>query len=218
MNWARVFFGSVIAAVGAVLFMDYAGWVTAGEIFGTWWPLLLIAAGVMTYLAHPHHWVMPTLITGLGTAFLLQTTGVIESIDVVAPLALIFLGIAVIAGRGWGTRTTASADSISSFNAFSGSEIASHSAQFRGGNVGAVFGGTEIDLRDARPAPGAELDVFVAFGGAEVRVPEGWEVTTKGIPIFGGFENVTTKERLPAGSPHLDINATVLFGGLEVKH
>ena len=43
-------------------------------------------------------------------------------------------------------------------------------------------------------------------------------MTTKGIPILGGFENVTTKEMLPAGSPHLDINATVLFGGLELKH
>lgn len=218
MNWARVFFGSVIAAVGAVLFMDFAGWVTAGEIFATWWPLLLVAAGAMALLANPRHWVMPTLLTGLGAAFLLQTTGVIESVDLVVPLALIFLGGAVIAGRGLGSRATVSADSISSFNAFSGSEIASHSQTFRGGSVGAIFGGTEIDLRDARPTPGAELDVFVAFGGAEVRVPEGWEVATKGIPIFGGFENVTTKEILPPNSPHLDINATVLFGGLEVKH
>lgn len=43
-------------------------------------------------------------------------------------------------------------------------------------------------------------------------------MTTKGIPIFGGFENVTIKEMFLAGSLHLDINATVVFGGLEEKH
>jgi hypothetical protein len=62
------------------------------------------------------------------------------------------------------------------------------------------------------------LDVFVAFGGAGIKVPEGWQVITHGMPIFGGFENVTAKQRIPAGAPVLDVNATVIFGGLEVKH
>jgi hypothetical protein len=81
-----------------------------------------------------------------------------------------------------------------------------------------LFGGTEIDLRNAKPAPGAELDVFVAFGGAEIKVPEGWQVVTHGMPIFGGCENVTTTEPIREDAPTLDVNATVIFGGLEVKH
>ena len=38
------------------------------------------------------------------------------------------------------------------------------------------------------------------------------------FPLFGGFENATTRERLPGDAPRLEIEATVLFGGLEVKH
>jgi hypothetical protein len=81
-----------------------------------------------------------------------------------------------------------------------------------------VFGGAEIDLRDAIPAPGANLDVFTAFGGLEIQVPQGWQVDIKGLPIFGGFDNVTVKEQLGPDAPLLTINATVMFGGLEIKH
>lgn len=60
--------------------------------------------------------------------------------------------------------------------------------------------------------------MFTAFGGTEIKVPEGWKVVTHGLPIFGGFENVTIAETLPPDAPTLDVSATVLFGGLEVKH
>ena len=68
-------------------------------------------------------------------------------------------------------------------------------------------------------AGGTRLEiVFVAFGGIEVKVPDGWHVVIRGFPIFGGFENKTARDKLPAEAPTLVVNATVLFGGLEVKH
>jgi hypothetical protein len=213
-----LFFGSVIAALGAILVLDAADLANAGQIIGAWWPVLVLGAGILTWLANPDRWLAPGLVTLFGLALLLWTTGVVNTLDLVLPALLIVVGLAVIFGRSARLVTDTGGDSIRSFNVFSGSEVGSHSQQFQGGNVGAVFGGTEIDLRDARPAPGAELDVFVAFGGAEVKVPEGWQVTTKGLPIFGGFDNVTAREKLTEDAPHLDINATVLFGGLEVKH
>lgn len=65
-----------------------------------------------------------------------------------------------------------------------------------------MFGSTEVDLRNASPAPGAELDVFVALGGVGLKVPEGWNVRTRGMPIFGGFENITAREKVP---PNADV-------------
>ena len=132
---------------------------------------------------------------------LLRSTGVVDSLAVAGPALLILVGLLVIFGRGVNQRVVATADRVNSFNVFSGSEIASHSDHFEGGSVGALFGGAEIDLRDAQPAPGAELDVFVAFGGAEIKVPQGWQVITHGMPIFGGFENVTAKETYPGRRP-----------------
>lgn len=218
MNWARAFFGSLIVIVGGLLLAENADLLNAGEVISTWWPVALIVGGLLSFAANRSHWVPPLLLVGVGSALLLETTGVVESIGGIGPILLILLGVFVVLGRGFGTRHTSTADSINSFNVFSGSEIASHSGAFQGGRVGAMFGGAEIDLRDARPAPGATLDVFTAFGGVGVIVPEGWKVDIHGLPLFGGFENVTAKERLAEDAPELLIDATVLFGGLEVKH
>lgn len=218
MNRARVLFGSVVTVLGALLMLDYANVLDAGDIVETWWPAVIVVAGLMALWANPQHWIMPLVVTAVGGVLLLRSTDVVDSLAVAGPVLLMLVGLLVIFGRGMNQRVVATADRVNSFNVFSGSEIASRSDHFEGGSVGALFGGTEIDLRDAQPAPGAELDVFVAFGGAEIKVPEGWQVITHGMPIFGGFENVTAKERIPIGAPVLDVNATVIFGGLEVKH
>ena len=217
MNWGRLFFGLLIVAVGTVLLLDNAGVLDAGEILSTWWPAVLVLAGILTFAANPRHWPVALIITGVGVAFLLSNLDIIDLGNFIIPAAIIFVGLLVLFGRGLGSRTEAG-DRVNSFNVFSGSEIASHSKEFQGGSISAVFGGAEVDLRDTMPAPGAQLDVFAAFGGVEVTVPEGWNVVTRGLPLFGGIENATAKESVPADAPTLAVSATVLFGGLEIKH
>ncbi|MDP9495537.1 MAG: cell wall-active antibiotics response protein [Actinomycetota bacterium] len=218
MNWARIFFGSVVVAVGVLLLLDNAGVLDAGNAFSTYWPVLVIGAGLFAFLSNPGHWQIPLIVVVVGTALLLRTLDVVDSLSVVIPALLILIGVFVMFGRGRPGQEVTNSDRISSFNIFSGTEIASHSAEFKGGNVGAIFGGAEIDLHDAKLAPGALLDVVAVFGGVEVSVPQGWQVVTRGFPIFGGFENVTAKERTGADAPMLQVNATILFGGVEIKH
>ena len=40
---------------------------------------------------------------------------------------------------------------------------------------------------------------------------------THGLPISGVSKTSPAKEPIPAGAPLLDVNATVIFGGLEVS-
>lgn len=217
MNWGRLFFGLLIVAVGALLLLDNAGVLDAWEIFSTWWPAVIVLAGILTLAANPRHWPVALIIIAVGVAFLLSNLDIVDIGNFFIPAAIILVGLLVMFGRGLGTRTEAG-DRVNTFNVFSGSEIASHSKQFQGGNISAIFGGAEVDLRDTVPVAGAELDVFTAFGGVELTVPEGWHVSTRGLPLFGGIENVTAKEQVPADAPTLAVNATVLFGGLEIKH
>jgi hypothetical protein len=217
MNWGRLFFGLLVVAVGVILLLDNAGTLDAWEIFGTWWPAVVILAGVLTFAANPRHWPVALIITAVGTAFLLSNLGVVDAGEFIIPAAIIGVGLLVLFGRGMGSRTEAG-DRVNSFNVFSGSELASHSKQFQGGSISAIFGGAEVDLRDAAPAVDAQLDVFTAFGGVELKVPEGWQVAVKGLPLFGGIENATVKDTLTADAPKLSVSATVLFGGLEIKH
>ena len=218
MNWGRLFFGGLVVAAGVILLLDNTGALDAGEVFTTWWPVVVIVAGFLALVANPRHWAAPVIVMLVGGALLLWTLDVVDSLDLVIPAALILIGIFVIFGRGRPGAEETSADRISTFNFFSGSELASHSKQFTGGNVAAVFGGAEIDLRDAALTPGAVIDVFVAFGGIEISVPEGWQVLTRGFPIFGGFDNATTKDRIAPDAPTLSVQATILFGGVEIKH
>lgn len=218
MNWARAFFGIVIVAVGTLLLLDNLDVLSAGDILSQWWPVALVVAGILTFAANPRHWIVPLLLVVGGGVVLLRTTGVVDSIGVLLPIALIGVGLLVIFGNGFGTSTRSSDATINSFNIFSGSTLSSDSQQFQGGRIGAIFGGAEIDLRHAALAPDASFDVFAAFGGVEISVPRGWRVDIKGLPIFGGYENATNKEGLAPDAPYLRIDATVLFGGLEVKH
>jgi len=218
MNLARLYFGLLIVALGIILLLGSADVLDAGEVIATWWPVAVIGAGLFAWLANPRHWAMPVVVMAVGTAILLKTTGVIDSLNIVIPALVIFVGLLVIFGSGRRSRATETGDDIRTFNVFSGSEVASHSPQFHGGNVGALFGGVEVDLRDATPAPDASLDVFVAFGGAEIKVPEGWRVDLTGLPLFGGMENVTAKEHVSTEAPALAVHATALFGGVEIKH
>jgi hypothetical protein len=217
MNWGRLFFGLVVVAVGVILLLDNAGTVDAWEIFSTWWPAVVILAGLLTLAANPRHWPVALVITAVGTAFLLSNLEIVDIGQFIIPAAIIAVGLLVIFGRGLGSRTEAG-DRVNSFNVFSGSELASHSKQFSGGSVSAIFGGAEVDLRDAAPAPDARLDVFTAFGGVEVSVPQGWQVDVRGLPLFGGIENATAKDPVAPDAPRLSVSATVLFGGLEIKH
>jgi hypothetical protein len=118
-------------------------------------------------------------------------------------------------GRNLGAKETA-VDEINSFNVFSGSNLNTSSQSFKGGSVTAVFGGADLDLRQAALAPGARLDIFAAFGGVDVKVPPDWQVVVRGLPIFGGVDN---KAKAPAGenAPQLEVNATVIFGGVDIK-
>jgi Cell wall-active antibiotics response LiaF, C-terminal len=92
------------------------------------------------------------------------------------------------------------------------SETDFHSAQCT-----AVFGGCKIDLRDAQiQGREAVLSTYAVFGGVEIRVPENWEVVSRGVAIFGGFENRT---RRPSGpdTKTLILDGAAVFGGVTVK-
>lgn len=217
MNWGRLFFGTLIVAFGTLLLLDAADVLDAGSIISDWWPAVIILVGLIAWIANPRHWVVGGLIILVGVTFLLSNLDVADIGAIIVPAVVIVVGLLIMFGRGLGSRDEVG-DTVSSFNVFSGSEMASHSDSFQGGSISAVFGGAELDLRDATPAPGANLDVFTAFGGLDIQVPQGWQVDIKGLPIFGGFDNVTAKEQLGPDAPLLTINATVLFGGVEIKH
>ncbi len=103
------------------------------------------------------------------------------------------------------------------FAALSGIENNVTSKDYKGGTASAVLGGIVLDLRKAEIKSSAKLSLFTFCGGVELRVPETWRVNVSGTPLLGGWENRTAT---PAdkNAPILNIDATCILGGIEIKN
>jgi Domain of unknown function (DUF1707)./Predicted membrane protein (DUF2154). len=80
-----------------------------------------------------------------------------------------------------------------------------------------LFGGTNIDLRKAIvPAEGLTISCACAFGGADIIIPPGMRVMTRGMGIFGGFDRADHEPDDPE-APTIVVEGIAVFGGVSVK-
>ncbi|MFD4631331.1 DUF1707 domain-containing protein [Streptomyces sp. NPDC058284] len=80
----------------------------------------------------------------------------------------------------------------------------------------ALWGGGEIDLREARfTEREVEIRCFTIMGGIQVIVPPDMTVTVKGFGIMGGIDDKATGEGTP-GSPRVTVRGYALMGGIGV--
>ncbi|MBK9033854.1 MAG: DUF1707 and DUF2154 domain-containing protein [Myxococcales bacterium] len=82
-----------------------------------------------------------------------------------------------------------------------------------------MFGGSELDFREANLAPGVtELRIRCLFGGMTIIVPPWLAVESDATALFGGFGEV---HRAPASPdperPVLRITGLIMFGGVDIE-
>jgi len=187
-----------------------------------WLPLLLILIG--SWLLFQGSLFGSIVLLGIGLLWLFHNLDLLEW-RILWPLLLILLGITFLFKKSFPApfrKSSISQDEVHLFTLFGGSETKVESKNFRGGTVTSLFGGIDLDLREAQLAVGEkpqELNVSAIFGGVEIRVPEEWTVILRGTPILGGIEDARRKKSSTTGdSPFtLLINAFALFGGIEVR-
>jgi predicted membrane protein len=219
MNRSRVLTGVLLVVLGGVFLLDALEVASAGAILSDWWPLAIVAVGAAQLLERPPRTVGGLTFVVIGAVLLTVTLDVVDAslIGLVWPVALVIAGIWFMLGRPR-ARDRSAADDVDLFALFSGREIACDAATFRGGSATAIFGGVEIDLRDALPvAEGAVLDVTALFGGVELTVPHGWRVRSDGPVILGGVDIEGDRGPLPDDAPTLRLRTLVAFGGVDVK-
>ena len=101
---------------------------------------------------------------------------------------------------------------------FGGSEHTVTSQNFKGGETMALFGGVELDMRQAKiSAAGCKIHATALFGGVEIIVPDDWNVIITGTPIFGGIDSKSRRKSDASSSKDVHIHCTVAFGGVEIK-
>jgi hypothetical protein len=84
-------------------------------------------------------------------------------------------------------------------------------------NVSAVFGGVELDLREAVLSQReVTINVVAIMGGVSIQVPPGIRVKTSVNAVFGGC-TIPDEDTLDPNAPVLHLTGLALFGGVDVK-
>ncbi len=222
----RMILGGLLILLGLLFTLDNLGVVNAGDLLD-YWPLILIAVGFLKVLQRREDGqrAVGIVLIALGIFFQLRRLNVIDwSLGDVWPVLLIVLGGALlwraVGRKGQGAPASSSASELSEMAFLGGSNRVINSQDFRGGEVTAVMGGVEVDLRQASiSGEPAVIDVFALWGGIEIKVPQEWTVDVKGLPIMGGFENTThCSVTDPALAQRVVVRGTAIMGGVEIKN
>ncbi len=191
------------------------------------WPMLMVLIG--TYILLTKQRIIPSLIfIGIGLYFLLpDIVGVyISHLWMLWPLILIAIGISmVLRGRPSyhdhrfksGSKES-DTDFVDIISIFSGNEKIISSQEFKGGKITNIFGGTEVNLLNAKLAQGNDyLDIATIFGGTTIIVPANWNVKVDIVSVFGGFADKREIKETNFSEPVLFIKGVSIFGGGEIK-
>lgn len=216
------FVGIILIIIGGLFLIDtFTDW-SFGYLLADWWPLIFIIIAIVKFQNQERGGGLMFLI--LGAVFLLFSHDILkwDTIWRLWPLVLVFIGLSLIfkgRRRSWGlvNDATCNSDFIQSNAIFSGASHAITSQNFKGGETMALFGGVELDMRDAKLSPdGGKLNATAIFGGIELTVPNDWKVAVKGTPVLGGIEN-KSRGQSENTNKILELHCTVAFGGIEIK-
>lgn len=223
----RVALGSILIVLGGLFFLNSLNifdFSLTRIIFS--WPFFFIVIGMYLTLNTTRK-TMGGILAGLGFIFIIPR--IFPSIyydgSVVVAIFLIAIGSYIILNQRkkiedineLGQITNDRIDIVSIFGG--GTRIVT-SDNFKGGNITAVFGGSEIILKGSKLAEGTNsIDILAIFGGTTLIVPNDWNIVLNVTSIFGGFSNKSVKDPnlVMDQNKTLIIKGLVVFGGGELK-
>lgn len=219
--------GLIFIAIGSILLLDRFGVLYASDIL-RYWPVILILLGLCNLFNREctGSRVGGAILIVLGAILLADRIGYwhVHFRDL-WPLLLIAVGTVLLWKAIEGHRAPAPAPAstarLNEFTVFGGVERRISSQEFEGGRATAVFGGVELDLRQAAiKGTQAVIEANAVFGGVEIRVPESWTVNVQGVGVFGGYTDETrhTKPAEGAAAQELVVRGGAVFGAVEVKN
>jgi len=193
--------GTILIVIGA-MFMVPELITVPQEVRRIYWPLILVAIGIVILMRQRDH---HKLDKGNDPLFNVPNGNTSDP-----------------SGSSYTSNSFNSFNTFDDFVIFGGREIFVNSQALTGGKATAIFGGIEFDLRKASLQPGgAVIDCVSVFGGCGFKIPMDWNVRNEVTTIFGAFTDKrggTYSDRYYDPSKTLVIKGISLFGGIEVKH
>lgn len=227
-KFTQVIWGIAIIALGVILAGNALGWFNIDIFFKGWWTLFIIIPSFIDIFTEDHK-VSSFIFLCVGVVLLLAAQEVFSydvAWKVILAIVLVVLGLSIIFRNLFLSKNSKevakkikkleNGDAMDAQTAvFSGSERVYKKEVFSGSNVVAVFGGVDLDLRDAIIEKDAVIKAACVFGGIDIRVPEDVSVKIKSGFIFGGISD--ERKNPSESSKHtIYIDAAGAFGGISI--
>lgn len=227
---SQVVLGLLVIAMGLLFLLDNLGVVDMHRAF-SFWPMLFVIVGTVKLCDTRTQGgtLLGAGLVGVGILLMLDRMDIIDfSWRTIWPLVLIGLGGFLVAKAVRSKRTLEHGVAMVDGAPVGAGEVVDVTAilgayerrvttqDFRGGEITAVMGGCELDMRGASIRGEAVINVFAFWGGVTIKCPPDWDVVLQGTPILGGFEEKTISP--PDNSKRLVIRGYAIMGGVEIRN
>ena len=242
---SRIYLGIILFGVGLAVLLRNIGFYLPHWLFT--WPMALILIGLYSGLKHRFKYISWLVLMGIGAFFLYaEYQGNISMYkQAFWPMVIMGMGLLFIfrPRSRWvhyrdeyRNRFNASdpgsapveaekevdikdEDTVDIKSVFSGVKTKVISKNFKGGNISAVFGGGEIDLKYADMQEPAVLNLEIVFGGLKLIVPSNWMIRNEVEGVFHGVDDKRSVS--PTAQVVQDrtlvLKGSVVFGGVDIR-
>ena len=225
-KFGNLLWGLVLIVLGLIIGGNALGITNINVFFDGWWTLIII---IPCFIGLFKEREKTGNIIGLliGIALLLACQDLLDFNLVwklLFPAILVAIGVSIIFKDVIGGKVSKEIKKLNEKKTgeneycatFSGQDVRFDGEQFKGVDLTAVFGGIKCDLRNAIIEEDAVINTSSIFGGIDIYVPENVKVKVKSSSIFGGVSD-EKKHCQNADAYTIYINATCIFGGVEIK-
>ena len=217
---SNVLWGLILILAGIGIVGAMAGIWEFSTLFAGWWTLFLIIPAVLGMIEHGVR-IGNTIGLVLGVALLACCRGLLPweiLAKMLVPSVMVIIGGVMIFKNlfhlNLGRVKVPNEKRMEELIVFSGKNLIIQN-EFFGIDGEAIFGGLTIDLRGAQITENISIDTLAIFGGVDILLPANVNVKLSDLSLFGGCSNCHKNNAIDG--PTVYVNATALFGGVEVK-
>ena len=218
----NILWGVIFIIIGLILGLNAVGITNIDIFFEGWWTLFIIVPSVVSIAknykdASAYIWLI------IGIALLLAAQGIIDMSIIgklILPAVLVAIGVGIIFKDTVSSKVNSNIDELNKskkeefYATFSGQKLNFAGDDFNGVSLNAIFGGIDLDLKNANIVEDKIINATSVFGGINILVPENINIQVKSTSIFGGVNNKTKNKE---EQPTIYVKAFCLFGGVDIK-
>lgn len=221
----KVLWGLGFIIVGILVLVNALGILEINVFFKGWWTLFIIIPCFVN-IFKDNDKTASIIGTVFGILLLLAVRDVINFDllwKILLPLVLIIIGLSLIFKDKVSDKVK---DEIKKLNknskdeytaTFSGQDLNFDDEEFKGCELNAIFGGIKCDIKNAKLKDDVVINASSIFGGITLYVPKDVNVKVVSNSIFGGVSGNYNKNKNDKKGKTIYVNATCLFGGVEIK-